>query len=191
MTAFGDGYHHPNYDPIKLVDAVCAAKGWERRGIRFYTGTPSSTESPMWHGYWARRTLAMRRAGVLVTTRPLRYHTENIELADGAYETVSIPQEKGIDIRLALDAVRLTLQNQLDVALIFSQDQDLAELATELKEIARATGRWVKVACAFPVSPQASAHRGINGTDWFEMNLDFYSKCTDPYDYRPKPTKKK
>lgn len=189
-TAFGDGFHHPNYDPIKLADAVCAANGWERRGVRFYTGTPSEAYSAMWHGYWARRVLAMRRAGILVTTRPIRYQTENVDLADGAYQEVTIPHEKGIDLRLALDAVRLTLQDRLDVALIFSQDQDLAELANELKEIARATDRWVKVACAFPVSPTASSHRGIDGTDWFTMNLEFYSKCTDPYDYRPKPAKK-
>ena len=189
--AFGDGYHHPNYDPIKLTDAVCVAKGWERRGVRFYTGTHSEAVSPMWHGYWARRTLAMRRAGVLVTTRPVRYQTQNVELADGAYESITIGHEKGIDLRLALDAVRLTLQDRLDVALIFSQDQDLAELATELKEISKATGRWVKVACAFPASPQASSRRGIDGSDWFEMDLAFYSACIDPYDYRPKPSQKK
>ena len=42
------GHHHPNYHPIKLFDAVCADKGWESRGVRFYMGTPSHGHSEMW-----------------------------------------------------------------------------------------------------------------------------------------------
>jgi len=38
----------------------------------------------------------------------------------------SLHEEKGIDVRLALDVVRMALGN-LYVALIFSQDQDLSE----------------------------------------------------------------
>ena len=34
------GYHHPNYHPIKLFEAVCSANDWRNRGIRFYTGVP-------------------------------------------------------------------------------------------------------------------------------------------------------
>ena len=45
------GYHHPNYDPRKLSDAVCANRGWINCGVRFYTGVPSADGSPMWHGY--------------------------------------------------------------------------------------------------------------------------------------------
>ena len=32
------GHHHPNFDPIKLFDAVCAELSFENQGIRFYTG---------------------------------------------------------------------------------------------------------------------------------------------------------
>ena len=32
------GHHHPNYDPRKLADAVCADRGWVNHGVRFYTG---------------------------------------------------------------------------------------------------------------------------------------------------------
>ena len=44
-------------------------------------------------------------------------------------------REKGIDIRIALDLIRLTLNQQMDVALVFSQDQDFAEVASELRLI--------------------------------------------------------
>lgn len=180
------GHHHPNYDPKKLFDAVCTANGWKNHGVRFYSGTPIASKDPFWHAYWSNRLLAMRRAGILVTPRPLRYHESEVELPDGTTQLVEIAHEKGIDVRLALDVVRLTRSNQLDVAVIFSQDQDLAEVAEEIREIARSQDRWVKIVSAFPSGPHATANRGIDKTDWFRMDQPFYDACLDPRDYRPK-----
>ena len=179
------GHHHPNYDPKKLTDAVCLAHGWQERGVRFYTGTPPVHKSALWHGYWSNRLLSMRRAGILVTKRPIRYHKNEVALDDGTTQIVETPQEKGIDIRIALDVVRLTRSDQLDVAIIFSQDQDLAEVAEEVREIARSQQRWVKVVSAFPSGPNATSNRGIDKTDWFPMDQAFYDACLDPHDYRP------
>lgn len=180
------GHFHPNYDPKKLFDAICSQHGWEAHGIRFYTGTPALDKNPQWHAYWANRLLTMRRAGILVTSRVLRYHDTEVTQADGTVETISVPHEKGIDVRLALDVVRLARSDQMDVAVIFSQDQDLAEVAAEVREIARLQQRWVKVASAFPIGPNATTTRGIDKTDWIGMDQTFYDACLDPRDYRPK-----
>jgi uncharacterized LabA/DUF88 family protein len=180
------GYYHPNYDPLKLAEAVCAANGWERRGVRFYTGMPSQAEDPMWSSYWANRSRAMSRAGILVYSRPLVYQQVEIPTEDGSTSIKMVPHEKGIDVRLALDVVRLTLGNQLDVAILFSQDQDLSELASEIRQISRSADRWVKVVSAYPDSPTASPRRGINGTDWVPIDKASYDACLDPRDYRPK-----
>lgn len=180
------GHHYPNYDPKKLFEAICSDNGWETNGIRFYTGTPNPNKDPLWHGYWTNRLLAMRRAGILVTSRVLRYHDTEVPQADGTVEIISVPHEKGIDVRLALDVVRLARSNQMDVAVIFSQDQDLAEVAEDVREIARAHERWIKVASAFPVGPNATTGRGIDKTDWIGMDRTFYDACLDPKDYRPK-----
>ena len=67
-TAFG--YEHPNYDPSLLSVAVCRANGWRSLGVRFYTGVPTADRDPRWHGYWQRRLLSMRRAGIHVESRP-------------------------------------------------------------------------------------------------------------------------
>lgn len=180
------GHHHPNYDPIKLTNAVCKNRGWENHGVRFYTGTPSATKAPMWHKYWSNRLLAMRRAGILVVDRHIRYREETFTCEHGKQYRFDVPQEKGIDVRLALDVARLTRANQLDVALIFSQDQDLCEVADDVREIAASQGRWIKIVSAFPSSATATASRGIDKTDWFPMNQAFYDACLDPRDYRPK-----
>ena len=180
------GHHHPNYDPVSLFDAICLDKGWENRGVRFYTGTPDARRDPRWHGYWTNRLLAMRRAGILVESRPIRYRKTEISMPDGSVETGYVGQEKGIDLRLGLDVVRLARANQLDVAVIFSQDQDLAEAVEDLKEIARTDRRWIKAVSAFPSGPRATSARGINGTDWYRMDQAFYDAHLDPRDYRPR-----
>lgn len=179
------GHHHPNFDPVKLAGAVCAANGWLDAGVRFYTGVPDAQRSPMWHGYWTRRLTAMRRAGIAVTARRLRSRIERVRLADGTEHDVPVQREKGIDLRLGLDVVRMARNGELDVAVLFSQDQDLAEVAREIRDIVRAQGRWLKIVSAFPHGPQATTPRGINGTDWFRMDRGFYDACLDPRDYRP------
>lgn len=180
------GHHHPNYDPVKLHAAVCAANGWTPNLVRFYTGVPSHEEAPMWAGYWSNRVLAMKRAGIAVTTRPIRYRKEIVMDVAGNPQTVTTPQEKGVDVRLALDIVRAARKSEFDVAVIYSQDQDLFEVVSEVREIAREQRRSIVVACAFPDSANASSRRGIDRTQWIRMDRAMYDACLDPRDYRPR-----
>ncbi len=179
------GHYHPNYDPRKLSDAICAACGWANYGVRFYTGVPDANRAPMWHDYWARRLTAMTRAGIVVIRRPLRYRVERVRLPDGSLREIAAEREKGVDLRLGLDVVHLARHDELDVAVIFSQDQDFVEVAREIRDIARSENRWIKVVSAFPHGPNATSRRGIDKTDWFRMNKAFYDACLDTRDYRP------
>ena len=95
-------------------------------------------------------------------------------------------EEKGIDVRIAVDVVSLAWQHAFDVVLIFSQDQDLSEVAREIRDIARRQDRWIKIASAFPVSPAATNRKGINWTDWIRIDRETYDSCLDPRDDRPK-----
>ena len=97
-------------------------------------------------------------------------------------------EEKGIDVRIALDIIRLAHRQEFDVALIFSQDQDLSEVADEIRAIAREQNRWIKVASAFPFSPTTRNRRGIEKTDWIKVDRVTYDDCLDRRDYRPKPS---
>lgn len=179
------GHHHPNYDPIKLHSHVCEANGWQPNLVRFYTGVPGAVESPMWAGYWSNRVLALKRAGVTVTTRPLRYRTECAFDENGEEKIISVPHEKGIDVRLALDIVACALSKQFEVAVIYSQDQDLSEVVADIKKIGASVGHTFQLACAFPHGPNASSKRGINGTQWYRIEQADYDQCLDPKDYRP------
>jgi len=128
----------------------------------------------------------MGREGVITYSRALRHRNQTVRLPDGREHTFLVGQEKGVDIRIALDIVRLAHQRAFDVALVFSQDQDLSEVADELRVIAREQGRWIKIASAYPSSPTSRNTRGINGTDWIRIDRATYEACMDSRDYRPK-----
>jgi uncharacterized LabA/DUF88 family protein len=174
---------HPNYDVLALARKVCQSRGWFFKAVRFYTGTPELADDARWHHFWAKKLLTIKRQGAHVYTRRLRYREQEIVI-DGIAHHVTVGEEKGIDIRIALDCVSLALSNDLDVAVIFSQDQDMSEVVDEIKKIARLQKRWIKVACAFPISATVSNTRGINGSEWIPFDRDLYNSCIDPRDYR-------
>jgi uncharacterized LabA/DUF88 family protein len=178
------GYTHPNYDVQKLARAVCAARGWSLEEVRFYTGVPDATDNLFWHKFWQNKLAMMGRRGVHVYSRKLVYRNQSIRLPDGSTHTFLSGEEKGIDVRLALDALDLAHRDEYDVAIIFSQDQDLSELADLIRSLAKLQNRWIKIASAFPDSPTVHDRRGIDRTDWCPVHRATYDACIDPRDYR-------
>ena len=175
------GYHFPNYDPVKLAKLVCEQQSgqhrWELVKRHFYTGMPSPTKDEERNRFWKTRLAAMGRDKMVCTfSRPLFYKGD-------------IGREKGIDVRLVIDAVRFAHENLYDAALIFSQDQDFSELAVEIKRIAATQGRWVTVVSAYPFGAAYSNKIGIDKTDWFKIDKTLYDQAIDSYDYR-KPVQK-
>ncbi len=178
------GYTYPNYDITALAQSICSTKGWVIQGIRFYTGIPHISAKPDWHDFWIRKLTAMGQAGIKVFKRYLRYRNQTIILQNGNQCSVLVGQEKGIDVRIAIDIIRLAHANRYDVAVILSQDQDLSEVAEEIRVISTEQNRWIKIASAFPVSPTLTNNRGINKTDWITIDKQTYDACIDPRDYR-------
>lgn len=128
----------------------------------------------------------MGREGISVFSRALRYRNQSVKLPDGSRLSFLVGTEKGVDVRIALDVIRLAAQNEYDVALILSQDQDLSEVSVEIRRIASNQGRWIKTASAYPVSPTRKYRRGIDGSDWIAIDRSTYDACLDPKEYRPK-----
>jgi uncharacterized LabA/DUF88 family protein len=180
------GYRFPNFDVVALARAVCEHRGWHVTQVRFYTGVPDETDNPFWYRFWTAKGAAMGRKGVAVYTRRLRYRNRQIVLPDGTTHTVLLGEEKGIDVRIALDVIRLAHRRAYDVGMLFSQDKDLSEVASEIRLIAREHRRWIKLACAFPVSSTSTNTRGVDGTDWIPIDRATYDQCLDPGDYRPR-----
>jgi len=175
-------YPNPGYDPPRLATIVCLAQEWSLEQVHFYTGIHSPDVNPDWHDFWMRKLSALAHRGVKTFRRPLRYRTQRVRHPDGSVSRDLVGHEKGIDVRIALDIVRLARKNLYDVALVFSQDQDLAEAFQEVRTIAREQDRWIKVATAFPWSERRRNTRGIDASDWIPIEQDLYDRCLEARD---------
>jgi len=180
------GYRHPNYAIATLAETVCREQGWQCTQTSFYTGIPEASDNAFWHRFWVAKLATMGTRGVRVFSRHLRYRNQTVVLPDGGEQTVLVGQEKGIDIRIALDMVHAARSGDYDVLLVFSQDQDLSEVATEVRSIAAERKRWLKMASAFPRSPTYTNKRGVDKTDWIPIQRSLYDQCIDKTDYRRK-----
>ena len=178
------GYLYPNYDVKLLAEKICKERGWTLQQVKFYTGVPDSNDDQFWSDFWTRKLGAMGQKGIAIYSRKLRYRNQTVSLPNGQAHTFLVGQEKGIDIRIAIDIIRAAHQKICDVCLVFSQDQDLSEVADEVRIIAKEQDRWIKIASVFPISPTYKNTRGINNTDWVKIDRKTYDACIDPNDYR-------
>jgi len=117
-----------------LARRLCLRQGWRLEQVRFYTGIPEPADNRFWSRFWSAKLGAMGHQGVYVFTRPLRYRAKIVSLPDGSQHSIVSAEEKGIDVRIALDIVRMSYRGEYDVALILSQDQDLSEVALEIRK---------------------------------------------------------
>jgi uncharacterized LabA/DUF88 family protein len=178
------GYTYPNYDPIALARFVCAQKNLQCDKIHFYTGAHRQNENAFWYDFWTRKLGALGTRGVDVYSRSLAYCDEKVTLPDGTTTTVRLPREKGVDVRLALDVVRFAREGAYEVAILFSQDQDLSEAVKEIHRIRDEESRWMKAYCAFPVAPNGRHRPSVNGAGAIKLTKADYDACIDPRDYR-------
>ncbi|MCX7022817.1 MAG: NYN domain-containing protein [bacterium] len=183
------GYTFPNYDVSRLAEEICRNNGWQVLSVNFYTGVPSAKDDPFWNSFWQNKLKIMGKRGINVYSRYIKYREKAFNCPNcGIDFPVRFGQEKGIDLRLAIDAIRMARNNEYDVCIIFSQDQDFTELVKELKSISMDEDKWLRVVCAYPVSQKKTNTQGIHGTQSIEIDKKLYDLCIDPLDYRPKLT---
>lgn len=175
------GYTFPNSDPLRLAEAVVGLTPDRRLvQVHYYTGVPSYERNPKWSRFWNAKIQSMRASGIRVVTRSLRYSEQPVRMPDGQMQPVVFAREKGIDLRLALDLLSLARQGAFDCALIFSQDDDFAEVVRELGRLRREINRWLVVDCAFPDAPGAW---GIGGARPLRFDRRLYDSAIDPVNY--------
>lgn len=113
---------HPavgHIDPLRLGQHLVARRRRpsELTGVRVYRGRPIPDYQPRAAAANDRQTAVWERsATVTVIRRPLRYPADWPETP---------ASEKGIDVALAIDLVRLAMSKQYDVAVLVSSDTDL------------------------------------------------------------------
>ncbi len=169
--------------------------------VRYYSGVHQPRENPKIHAMSMRRHKLIRRTGVEVIERTLQYHWEwgvrdrlpsAFKAKEGETHEVTVERhhkarEKGIDLALGLDALEAAYTDECDVIIIVSRDQDLAEIAREVK--GRASTRQVRVEVAIPASDKyRHIMEGYDYTHFIDRAM--VDRCKDKFDYFQKLPKK-
>ncbi len=108
------------FDPIELgkllLRRTVPGVARELKQVRVYSGRPDARKQPKANRAHLRQCDAWESKGVYVLGRPLRYPRDF---------PASKPQEKGIDVELAIDLVTHSIARYFDVAIVLSTDRDL------------------------------------------------------------------
>ncbi len=134
-----------------------------------YTDLPLSPDRAKWVRFILPDGTQLPRDTQLMTD------PEGHALPPGTYLEIEVTEEKGIDVCIAVDMIRLTNQKVFDVAILFSQDQDQAETVTEVRNIARAQNRQVEVVSVFPEGTKNPNY--VRGTRPLRFGRDTYEAC--------------
>lgn len=139
-----EAFHDPKLDPARWGNVrpmqlarLLAGKVPGRYDLAYvgvYCGMPDSTLDPKGFAAQRRRVAAWEKDGVTVRSRTLRYPPT------WAMKQGQRPQEKGVDVQLALDAIVKSIELLFDTVIIASTDTDLDALVEALLEIQKTTG---------------------------------------------------
>lgn len=180
--AFFDNARAPSrygqFHPWRLGELLSARDpGRELVDVRLYTGRPDAYLQPTAYRANVLQCGAWERAGCYVFTRPLRYPPRWPRNSDRRR-----PEEKGIDVAMAIDIVRLADRGAYDVAIICSADTDLAPAVEDVIE----THAEIAVEVAGWRSDRYRQRLSLRGRNlWCHwLARDDYERVRDDTDYR-------
>jgi uncharacterized LabA/DUF88 family protein len=162
-------------DPLKISELLISRRinPSSLVDVRVYRGRPNPEIQPVPASANDRQTQAWVASGVTVVRRQLRYPPD---------WPTRPAQEKGIDVALAVDFVRLALEQRYDVGVVFSSDTDLLpalETVAEFKLASIEVAAWShSYRLRFAGTTRPWCH---------ELDRSDYLAVLDPTDYRKPP----
>lgn len=131
-TGFGTPIHEALIDPLLLAERIIAkrAPGGDLLQVRVYRGKPDPRKEPKLASYNDKHFNAwVKDPRVTMIRRTLRYPDDWDQP-----ECIERPREKGIDVALAIDMVRLASEKRFEVGILFSRDTDLAPAVETIRD---------------------------------------------------------
>ena len=171
------GQFHPGLLGSLLVSRT-KALGAELADVRVYTGRPDGSLDAKTYAAHMRQFAAWeKQPGISPKWRPLRYPW------GGGH-----PEQKGVDVQLAVDMVRLYIQKAYDVAILASTDTDLLPAIEALYELDRGVGTSPVEVSAWSSKTIHKRLRLAGRALWcHELSFADYQKVADLTDYNIAP----
>lgn len=176
-----DPYVDGQVDPVRLATWLTHRNAdQELHQVRVYRELPDSTRQPASYGANERQAAAWSASGVTVVRRPLMYPR--------GWPDMSLPgdrpREKGIDVALAIDFVRLAIEDSYDVGILISGDTDLKPALEAVWDYRGAAGPRAETAAW----SRPDAHRPrlalVGRSLWCHwMDHSVYASVQDRFDY--------
>jgi len=184
--AFGWGQGWPNeygnFSPYQLSRILAAGngrgKGAQLVRVEVHRGIPASSRDPTGFGANRRQAAAWVAESSLVVPklRPLRYPR--------AWPKER-PEEKGVDVDLALSLVEAVTLKQCDVAVLFTHDTDLVPA---IDTAARLRGsRCVETASWVSSTARQRLRSKTTPVFHHEISQDVFDLVRDPTNYAQRP----
>ncbi len=144
--------------------------------VRVYTGRPNSTKDPKTYGAHMRQCARWSRdKDVLVIARALRYPRN---------WPTERPQEKGIDVQLAVDLVRGYVADEFDIGIVASTDTDLVPALEAVLEFDKHRG-YDPIEVSVWHEDAYSKQLRVTGRVVYchDLPMKFYNRVADATDY--------
>lgn len=173
-----DPAHWGNLKPMQLANLL-ASKGSGPFSLVYagvYCGIADPRRDPKTHGARQRQIEAWKSAGVKVFARPLRYPPT------WAAKAGERAREKGVDVKLAIDAVVMAVENKCDTSVIASCDTDLDPVVEALLELQKTIGRPNSIE-AVAWKDRANKLTQVQGLTYRWLGDHDYAAVRDPTDY--------
>jgi uncharacterized LabA/DUF88 family protein len=187
-----DHFGHGNIHPHLLAQEML--KGRQLAGIRFYTGIHEAHIRPKANATMRHRLAVMEQNGVYTWDHNLKY--SDCEIVDHdvpccshgrpKVDTVKKGREKGIDLRIGLDMIRLARHGEYDVASLVSQDTDLNQAVDELMLLRAELDLWLACENVYPYNPASGLpnFRLLSCPRWHIIDQAMFDRIRDDTDYR-------
>lgn len=180
-------YGAPNWqgqvDPLALGQLIAADSPFDRQlhQVRIYRGQPDATRDPRGYAANARQAAAWRKSPLVkVSLRTLRYPYGWPD----SHQPGEKPQEKGIDVALAIDFVSMAIAGEFEVGVLMSTDTDLKPALEVVAQLTPKQGVRAEVA-AWSSSGNHGRRLSINSRRLYchWLGQDAYDQIADATNY--------
>lgn len=180
------GQFDPGLLGVELL-AMTKIPNPELVGVRVYTGRPDGTLAPKTYAAHLRQSAKWQKNPIVTLNwRPLRYAWGTPPPQAGQPDQKGV--QKGVDVHLAIDLVRMYILNQYDLAILASTDTDLLPAVETLYELDRGLGFAPIEASAWASDKMKKKLWVSNRALWcHRLELKHYAKCRDMTDYNVAP----